>query len=156
VQSGDGGGTRAEGEVNGMEGIRRNRARLEEARGPAATMTAGWGAFHLVVVVCRQAGHGSRELFAPFAFAAEAAAQGRAILSSAVPGPADAVDETFAGETGAAGLGRLADALADLAGVLGERLASAAAEAADPADRAACAEAAAQAAAVRGLLAGDS
>ena len=128
---------------------------LEEAGGLAAALAASWDAFDLLTAICQQSGHGAHELFAAYAFAAPAAAQGRTIVRAAPSLPAGHGAMTGAGECVPDDLDELADSLAGLARVLHGCLASAAREAPDPVDGAACADAAIQAALVWELLAGD-
>lgn len=135
-----------------MDELDRSRLRLQQARGPAATMTAACDVFDAVAAACLSGGCGSHELYAAFAFAAEAAVQGRAILTPAVPGPVAADLPAGSLLAGVPDLEVFADTVADLAGVLRDSLDTAARQASDLADREACGGAAVQAAIVRGLL----
>jgi len=131
------------------------RARVEAAGDLGELLEAAWDGFSLLLSACRRCEERAGGLFAAFAFASAAAAQGRLILASAPSLPAG-----YRGEAGCEGsvnadLEEVADGLADLAGLLAARLSSAAGQAGDPGDRAACGQARAEASRVCGLLARD-
>lgn len=135
-----------------MSQIAETRQRLEDATGLAQVLDASWMAFDVIVAVCEHCQEGSHELFPAFAFAAAAAAEGRALLAAAPslphsPGPAVRRDEEQAG------LDQAADALADLAEALHRRLSRACGPGDEGPDAVACAQAAFRAAHVRKLLA---
>jgi len=134
-------------EIDGM------RRRLEATDGIAPVLAASWDAFSLIAEACHACERGSRELFAAFAFAATAAAEGRTIVAGAPSLPAGHGAAASPGELVSHDITAVADALADLAGALHSRLASASVRARDAGDRAACADGAVQAALVRELLA---
>ena len=136
-------------EIDGM------RARLETAGELTGLLTAAWDAFSLLLAACWDCEERAGELFAAFAFASAAAAQGRLVIASAAPRPGGPGTEASYCGCAEADLDQAADGLAGLAGVLGERLSAAARHAGDPGDRAACQDAAAQAAQIRELLARD-
>lgn len=126
--------------------------RLDTADDMAGLLAVSWEAFDLVVAVCQRCQDGSHELFATFAFAAAAAAEGRGILSTA-PSLAAGRGEVTDRGCFQNGTEAVADAMASLAGSLRDRLAVAGGEVNDPGDRGACADAALQAALVGELLA---
>jgi hypothetical protein len=144
-------------EVNVMIEIDILRERLERpihsADGVAGTLKAAWGAFDLLLAICHECEDRSAELFAAFAFASAAAAQGRHLIWAAPS--LSPPSETVA--SGAAlvmddDLEEIADALADLAQVLGRCLSSAARAADDSGDQGACADAAREADQIYQLL----
>jgi hypothetical protein len=138
-----------------MPEIENMRARLEAASDLPGLLAAAWDAFSLLLAACQDSEDRSAELFAAFAFSAAAAAEGRLAIAgapslSAEPGQTASNDVSSESD-----LDKLADALAGLAGRLGERLLSAARESAHRGDRGACEHAAAQAARVSEILAPD-
>jgi hypothetical protein len=138
-----------------MPEIDRMRARLETAGELTGLLCAAWDAFSLLLAACWDCEERAGELFAAFAFASAAAAQGRLVIASAPSrpdGPATQASDVSCAEPD---LDKAADGLAGLAGVLGERLLAAARHAGDPGDRAACQDAAAQAAQIYELLVPD-
>jgi hypothetical protein len=144
-----------------MRDVERALESLATASGLSGVLAASWDAFDVLVAGCQhgERASGAGDMFAPYAFAATAAAEGRAVIMTApsIPSgyPATTSDTRFAGTE----LASLAIALAGLARALHERLASAADEAAAAAqavaeaDRLACTAGAVQAALVHGLLA---
>ncbi len=125
-------------DVPGASGI---EARLEQAASLPETLAAGFDAFEVIRMTARDCQDRVPALFAAYMTAADAAVDGREALTIApsLPpaggsGPGDAV-------AGGGDPGRVADALAALAGVLHDRLGRAAAGADLPADRVACQEA---------------
>jgi hypothetical protein len=118
-------------------------------------LTASWDAFNVLVAGCQ---HGERvsgasDMFVPFAFAATAAAEGRAVLMTAPSLPTERATTTSSAGFAEAEQEDLARALAQLARALHDRLAAATGQAVAEADRAACVGGAIEAALVRGLLA---
>jgi hypothetical protein len=140
-----------------MPEIDNTQARLEAASDLPALLTAAWDAFSVLLAACQDGQDRSAELFAAFAFAAAAAAQGRLIIAGApsLPADLDLSEGTSSRAAGEPDPGKLADLLASLAGRLAGRLSSAAREAADPGDRDACQDAADQAARVCEILEPD-
>jgi hypothetical protein len=130
-------------------------ARVEAAGELGGLLEAAWDGFSLLLSACRGCEERAGGLFAAFAFASAAAAQGRLILASAPSLAAGYRGEASCEGSVNADLEEVADGLAGLAGLLAARLSSAARQAADPGDREACWEAGAEAARVRGLLARD-
>jgi hypothetical protein len=130
------------------------RVRVEAADGLAGMLAAAWEAFELLLVTCERYEDRRDEFFAAFAFASAAAAEGRNIIAVApsMPGPGARTSQAFLVPDD---LEMIADALADLACVLGTRLSAAARHAHDVGDRAACRDAAGEAGRIRDLLAGD-
>ena len=129
--------------------------RLDAAGGLPEVLAVAWDAFSVLQAGCRDGLGRSAELFAAFAFAAAAAAEGRLLLDSAPSLPAGQGAVTGAVPAVDADPGRLADDLAGLARALGARLGAAARDAGDGGDRDACGEAAVKAARVGELLARD-
>ncbi len=135
-----------------MSQIAQARQRLDQVTGLAQVLDASWMAFDLVVAVCEHCQEGSHELFPAFAFAAAAAAEGRALIASAPSLPPEPVPAARCDEM-QAGAEETADALADLAEALHRRLSAACGPAGEGPDAVACAQAAFQAAHVGKLLA---
>lgn len=128
---------------------------LTAAVGLPCVLAASWNAFAVLVAGCH---HGERtsgtdDMFAPYAFAATAAAEGRAAISTAPSLPSGYPAATSDAEFFPTDQDDLAAALADLARALRDCLVAVADEAVTEADRAACADGAIQAALVQGLLA---
>jgi hypothetical protein len=138
-----------------MPEIENVQARLEAASDLPGQLAVAWDAFSLLIAACQDSEKQSAELFAAFAFAAAAAAEGRLAIAGAPSLPPDPGQTASSGASGEPDPDKLADALAGLAGRLSQRLLSAARESADPADRDACEHAAAQAARVYEILAPD-
>ena len=138
-----------------MQDVDGMRARVEAAGELAGLLAAAWDGFGLLVAGCRECEERAGGLFAAFAFAAAAAAQGRLVLASAPSLDAGSRGEAGCGGSVSADLEVVADGLAGLAGLLAARLSSAARQAGDPGDRDACGQAGAEAARVCGLLARD-
>jgi hypothetical protein len=136
-----------------MQDIGSMRARVEAAGELAGLLEAAWDGFGLLVSACRGCQERAGGLFAAFAFAAAAAAQGRLVLASAPSLAAGYRGETGSARSVDADLDEVADGLAGLAGLLAARLGAAAGLASDPGDRDACAQAAAEATRAGGLLA---
>lgn len=138
-----------------MPEIDSTRARLEAAGDLSELLGVAWDTFSVLLAACQDCEDRSAELFAAFAFAAAAAAEGRLIIASAPSlsvGPGERPSHDASGEPD---LEEFADSLAGLARRLGERLSLAAREARDPGDRDACELAAAEAARVGEVLARD-
>jgi hypothetical protein len=131
------------------------RARVEGAGDLAGLLAAGRDAFGLLLDACRDGQDRPGGLFAAFAFASAAAAQGRLVLASAPSLPAGQAAQASHDECVSGDLETVADGLAGLAQVLGGCLSAAARQAGNPGDREACEDAAVQAARVAGLLAPD-
>lgn len=140
-----------------MQEIENIRARLEAT--PLATaalperLAAALDAFGVLLACSRDSEKRSVELFAAFAFAAAAAAEGRHILLTAPSLPSAHGLATSHTACVQADLDAIADKLADLAVALSTHLSSAARGAQDPGDHAACSDAAREAAQVHELLA---
>jgi hypothetical protein len=137
-----------------MPEIENVQARLEAASDLPGQLAVAWDAFSLLIAACQDSEKQSAELFAAFAFAAAAAAEGRLAIAGAPSLPPDP-GQASSGVSGESDPDKLADALVGLAGRLSQRLLSAARESADPDDRDACEHAAAQAARVYEILAPD-
>src|SRR5216683_2557449 len=137
------------------------QARLEAADPSGGSLPdlleAAWDGFDLLLAACHQCEGRSAELFAAFAFASAAAAQGRLLVWAAPSLPPACVARAGGAVLVADDLDcELAAAtLASLAQVLSTRLSLAARHAGDPGDQAAAAAAADQASEVCRLLAGE-
>lgn len=116
-------------------------------------LAAALDAFGVLLACCRDSEKRSVELFAAFAFAAAAAAEGRHVLLTAPSPPSAHELVTSRAACVQADLDVTADALAGLAGALSTHLSSAARCARDPGDHAACREAAREATNVYEFLA---
>ncbi len=128
------------------------RGRLESAGGLPDVLAASRDAFDVLAATCRRCQQEApHELFAAFAFAAVASAEGWISVEAGLPPPGG--DAVPAGADGVpAGLDEAADALAGLAQVLHGRLSAAAGQSSGPAAEA-CAQGAVHAAVVYQLLA---
>jgi hypothetical protein len=138
-----------------MEDVERALESLVAARGLPGVLAASWDAFDVLVAGCQhgERASGAGDMFAPYAFAATAAAEGRVVISTAPSLPSGYPAAASGAEFAEADQEGLAMALAGLARVLHVRLGAAATEATAEADRAACAGGVAQAAMVHGMLA---
>jgi hypothetical protein len=137
-----------------MDQISTAREQLQRAAGPAQVLASSLEAFAVLAAACEHGQDGSRELFAAYAFAADAATQAQIVLegSPCLPDPDPAATSPaqsvtpYLNETDA-------DALAGLAALVHARLSEAASQAPDAHDRAACADAAQHAFLISKLLA---
>lgn len=136
-----------------VTGIDASRARLAAAVGLREVLDAAWETFSLLLAACRDGELRSAELFAAFAFAASAAAEGRLVLDSAPMLPGGGRAAVGADQCVKLDLDHMAEDLASLAEALSERLRACAGGASDDSDRETCALAAAKAARISGLLA---
>jgi hypothetical protein len=128
------------------------RARLQTAGELTEFLGVARETFSLLLAACRDCEERAAELFAAFALASAAAAQGRLVITSAPSLPAGPDNQTSYDGCVQTDLDKAADDLADLAGVLSERPSAAARLAHHPGDRAACQDAAAQAAQIHELV----
>jgi hypothetical protein len=128
--------------VSEMPGASNIEARLEQAASLREVLAAGFDAFEAIRMAARDCQNRVPALFAAFMTTADAAVDGREALTLAPSLPPAA--GAGPGEAVAAGAdpGQVADALAALAGMLGDRLGWAASLADLAGDRAACQEAA--------------
>ena len=78
-----------------MQDIDGMRERVEAAGDLAGLLEAAWDGFGLLVAVCRECEERAGGLFAAFAFASAAAAQGRLIVA-----PAPSLPAGYRGVTG--------------------------------------------------------
>jgi hypothetical protein len=134
------------------------RQRLEaapSAGGLAGTLEASWDAFDLLLAACHACADRASGPFAAFTFASSAAAEGRFLLWAAPSLPTSCGRHATPRVSVKDDLESVADELADLAGMLSERLSAAARTARDPGDRGACADAADRAGQARWLLGRD-
>lgn len=138
-----------------MTEIDQVRARLETAGELSTLLRAAGEAFSLLLAACCNCEGRATELFAAFAFASAAAAEGRLIIASAPSWPNDLGSQISYGGSADGNPEQIADVLAGLAAVLGQRLSAAGRQAHGPGARAACQDAAAQAAQINQLLALD-
>jgi hypothetical protein len=141
-----------------MHDIGAMQTQVETAEELAGLLEAAWDGFGMIVAGCRECEERSGGLFAAFAYASAAAAQGRVVLAAAPsldahPGGDAGCDRSVSADL--KDLEGTADSLAGLAGLLAARLAEAARQAGDPADRDICAQAGAAAARACRLLARD-
>jgi hypothetical protein len=139
--------------VNDVPEISSAKARLQEATTVPGTLSASFDAFEVIRLLARGNEDRVPELFAAFMMAADAAVDGREAVTTAPSLPPSAPSQ-MPGRLAAAGdAGEIADAMAALAVLLGERLSDAAALSAAPADRIACEQAAAAARRICQLMA---
>jgi hypothetical protein len=136
-------------EKPGASGI---EARLEQAASLPEMLAAGFDAFEVVRMAARDCQDWAPELFAAFMTAADAAVDGREALTIAPSLPRAASGGPSDASAGGDDPVLIADALAALAGMLGDRLGRAAAGAELPADRLACQQAAHAAARISQLM----
>jgi hypothetical protein len=139
-----------------MSEIEAIRQRLEAGGELPELLAVAWDAFGVLAAVCQECEDRSAALFAAFAFAAAAAAEGRFIIASAPSLPAGPGERASHVACSDPDLEKFTDSLASLARRLAERLSSAARQAPDPGDRDACELAASEAARVGEMLARDS
>jgi hypothetical protein len=137
-----------------MDQISATRQQLEQASGLAQVLASSLQAFALLADACEHGQDGSRELFAAYAFAANAATEAQIAITrapslpdpiSAGSGPAQSVQADQKGTD--------PDALAGLAELLHSRLSGIGRQAQDGDDQVACADAAQQAHLIGKLLA---
>ncbi len=137
-----------------MGGLDAIVARLRSSTTVAGLLDAGFDAFEAIRLACRACEDREPELFAAFMMAAGAAVEGRNALAGApsLPSTRRGPRLTAPLVSQAGDVDRIADELADLAGLLADRL-RAAPQAAGPGDRAACHQAAGAASQIRLVLA---
>jgi hypothetical protein len=135
--------------MRGASGI---EARLEQAASLPETLAAGFDAFEAIRMAARDCQDRVPELFAAFMTVADAAVDGREALTIAPSLPAAGGSEPCDAVQDGDDPGRVADALAALAGALHDRLGQAAAGTGLPADQVACQEAAHAAARILGIM----
>jgi hypothetical protein len=139
-----------------MHDIEAIKTRLQEAKDLPGLLAAGFDAFETLRVLARSGEDETPALFAAFMTAADAAVDGREALTIAPSLPPGRAGPTVGHGPAASGTaGQVAEALADLAGVLGSCLTAAASQTSLRGDRAACQEAAAAAGRIRFMMAGD-
>lgn len=138
-----------------MGEVERALESLAAASGLPGVLAASLDAFDVLVAGCLhgERSSGAGDMFASYAIAATAAAEGRAMITNASSLPSGHATATSTADFAESDQASLAIALAGLGGALHDRLAAAAEEAVAEADRAACATGAVQAALVHGLLA---
>ena len=128
--------------------------RVRDSATLADLLGAGFDMFEAIRIVSRACEDRAPELFATFMMAAGAAVEGRNALIEAPSLPVRGNGPSVATLVTADGsIERVADELADLAGLLASRIRDAAAVVAGAGDRAACQHAAFAAAKIHGLLA---
>jgi hypothetical protein len=140
-----------QGKVSDVPEISSAKARLREATTVPGTLSASFDAFEVIRLLARGNEDRIPELFAAFMMVADAAVDGREAVTTAPSLPAAAGNQMPAATGGDAG--EIADAMAALAVLLGERLGGAAVLADGPGDRAACEQAAAAAGRICQLMA---
>jgi hypothetical protein len=137
-----------------MDQISATRQQLEQAGYLPQVLTSSLEAFDLLSAACHDGQDGFRELFAAFAFAANAATEARIAIARAPSLPDPDPAETGRAQSVLPDLNETdVDALADLAALLHARLSDAGRRAKDAGDQDACAEAAQQAHLISKLLA---
>ncbi len=125
-----------------MREISSAETRLREANTVPGTLSASFEAFEVIRLLARGNEDRLPELFAAFMMAADAAVDGRDAVTIA-PSLPSAADCQLPGRPPAGvSVGEIADAMASLGALLGDRLSHAATIAATPRDRTACEEAA--------------
>jgi hypothetical protein len=137
-----------------MEAIDTIRTRLESAPGLPATLAASWDAFELTRAVASAYAEHASPRFTMFLYAGSAARQGRDAIYTAPSAPADLADEPATIDPGGLTEDEACESLAVLMLTASRRLRAAADDAQDPRDREACAEAAAAAGELHGILSG--
>ena len=128
--------------------------RLREATTVPATLSASFEAFEVIRLLARGNEDRVPELFAAFMMAADAAIDGREAVTIAPSLPPAASHHLPSKPTAGGDVGEIADAMASLGTLLGDRLYRAAAIAEAPGDRTACEEAAEAARRICELMAG--
>ncbi|MGE5287730.1 MAG: hypothetical protein ACM3ML_11100 [Micromonosporaceae bacterium] len=146
-----------ERQVDDMDQIDQAAIRLHAADSTAATLGAGFDAFEVIRVAARDCEDRAPELFAAFILAAGAAVEGRNALAAAPSLPRSGGETANADAASlSADVAEVADALADLSGLLATRLQEAAAHTGNASDGTACRDAAGAAAQIHQFLgAGD-
>ena len=136
-----------------MDQIKRTQQQLIDADGVSGVLSASWQGFELVRAVTGANADRASDMYPAFTFARGAAVSGRNAIAFAPSLPADYAPwpDTPAPVTG--DVYEVADAVAELASILSERLREAAGLAADPGDRVACENAASDAERISRLLA---
>jgi hypothetical protein len=147
-----------ERQVIEMDRINALTTRLRGGNDLAGTLAAGFDAFEAIRAAARECEDRAPELFAAFMMAAGAAVEGRNALLDA---PSLLTSRGGAAMNGFPAVGvadaeQVADELAELAGLLAQRLSQLGAEAVVPGDRHACQAAAQSAREIHRLLARDS
>jgi hypothetical protein len=131
--------------------------RVRDRNDLAETLAAGFDAFEMIRVTARACEDRVPELFAAFTLAAGAAVEGRNALAGAPSLPRSGGEAASPDAASlSADVAEVADALADLSGLLATRLQEAAVHAAEATDGAACLDAADAAVRIQQFLgAGD-
>lgn len=138
-----------------MRDLQEIEARLRMPLPLPEALAASMDAFEAARALARATETQAAELFAAFMMAADAAIDGREVILAAPSFPADYwIDPADAPAPGG-GVEEIADRLASLGAVVGERLATAAALAPTPGDSAACTAAVDAARRIHDLMADD-
>jgi hypothetical protein len=140
--------------VNDVRQISNAETRLREATTVPGTLSASFDAFEVIRSLARGNENRVPGLFAAFMMAADAAVDGREAVTIAPSLPPAAGRQRPDRLASGADVGEIADAMAALGALLGDRLSRAASMAAAPSDRAACEEAAEAAGRICELMAG--
>jgi hypothetical protein len=136
-----------------MNQIKTMQQHLIDADGVSGLLSAGWRAFDLVRAVAGASADHAGDIYPAFMFARGAAVSGRNAVAFAPSLPADCAPHPGIPEAFTRDVYEIADAIAELASVLGGRLREAAGLASDAGDRVACENAATDAERIRRLLA---
>jgi hypothetical protein len=128
--------------VTDVREISTAETRLRDATTVPGTLSASFDAFELIRLLARGNEDRVPELFAAFMMAADAAVDGREAVTIAPSLPAASGSHLPASPTAGADVGEIADAMAALGALLGDRLSRAVSMAAVPGDRTACEQAA--------------
>lgn len=137
-----------------MDQISATQQQLQQARSLSQVLASSLEAFDLLSTACLNGQDSHRDLFAAFAFAANAATQARISIATAPSLPDSDPAETRPPQSVLPELKETdIDALADLAELLHVRLSQAGDQSQDAGDQVACADAALQAHLINKLLA---
>jgi hypothetical protein len=135
-----------------VDQIERIRQHLNDADSVSGVLFASWQVFELVRALTGANADQASDMYPAFTFARGAAVSGRNAIAFAPSLPADCTPWPDT-PVPAGDVYEVADAVAELASVLRERLREAAGLAADPGDRVACENAASDAERISRLLA---
>jgi hypothetical protein len=128
--------------VNDVRQINPAETRLREATTVPGTLSASFEVFEVIRLLARGNEDRVPELFAAFMMAADAAVDGREAVTIAPSLPPAAARHLSGKPTAGGDVSEIADAMAALGALLGDRLSRAASMATAPGDRAACEDAA--------------
>lgn len=138
--------------MDALQQVTRILHRLRQTSSLACTLAASFDAFEAIRLLARGNEHRDPSLFATFMMAADAAVDGRQALTTSPSLPPPTTPQPAVTPATGAGLDDIADAMADLATQLADRLPCATTMAETPGDRAACEQAAHAAGQIRQLM----